>query len=185
MLGIISMAGNALRSFGSIHPAIKWGVVAIVGLLAVELIAKEGISLYVQLGTAQATVEKQKAEACAAVGGPCVHRYQGMAKDADAAASVQGDNVANAAPSPGARTGVGKWAEEGLALTLALCALVGGGGAWRRYLWLGGGGIGLFALSADPLDRLATMTVFVLAIAAALYVIERFARRTVREGAAP
>ena len=46
MLGIVTMAGNALRSFGSIHPAIKWGVVAIVGLLAVEFIAREGIALW-------------------------------------------------------------------------------------------------------------------------------------------
>ena len=63
MLGIISMAGNALRSFGSIHPAIKWGVVAIVGLLAVEFIGKEAISFYVAMRTAQPQIEQAKAQA--------------------------------------------------------------------------------------------------------------------------
>ena len=66
MLGIISMAGNALRSFGSIHPAIKWGVVAIVGLLAVEFVGKEAISVYVALRTVQDQVQKADGEAAAA-----------------------------------------------------------------------------------------------------------------------
>ena len=66
MLGIISMAGNALRSFGSIHPAIKWGIVAIVGLLAVELLAKEGISLYVAMSTAPAQIQQARGAAAAA-----------------------------------------------------------------------------------------------------------------------
>jgi hypothetical protein len=49
MLGILTMAGNTLRSLGSVHPVIKWGVVAIVGLLAVEFIGKEATSLYVAM----------------------------------------------------------------------------------------------------------------------------------------
>jgi hypothetical protein len=57
MLGILTTAGNALRSLGFINPAIKWGVVAIVGLLAVAFIAKEGISIYVAMSTAPAQIE--------------------------------------------------------------------------------------------------------------------------------
>jgi hypothetical protein len=34
MLGILTMAGNALRSLGSVHPVITWVAVTIVGLLA-------------------------------------------------------------------------------------------------------------------------------------------------------
>jgi hypothetical protein len=61
MLGIISAAGNALRAFGSVHPAIKWGVVAIVGLLAVEFIGREGIALYRDMSTTPAQVEQARA----------------------------------------------------------------------------------------------------------------------------
>ena len=56
MLGIISAAGNALRAFGTVHPAIKWGVVALAGLLAVELLGKEGLDLYAKMATVQSQV---------------------------------------------------------------------------------------------------------------------------------
>jgi len=62
MLGILNMAGNALRSFGTIHPAIKWGVVAIVGLLAVEFVGKEAISLYVAMSTAKSEADAKNTE---------------------------------------------------------------------------------------------------------------------------
>jgi hypothetical protein len=57
MLGILTMAGNALRSLGTISPVIKWGVVAVVGLLAVAFIAKEGTSIYVAMSTAPAQID--------------------------------------------------------------------------------------------------------------------------------
>ena len=66
MLGIISAAGNALRAFGTVHPAIKWGVVVLAGLLAVELIGKEAISVYVAMRTAQDQIQKADGEAAAA-----------------------------------------------------------------------------------------------------------------------
>ncbi len=62
MLGIISAAGNALRAFGTVHPAIKWGVVVLAGLLAVELIGREGVALYRDLSTTRGVVEKTNAE---------------------------------------------------------------------------------------------------------------------------
>jgi hypothetical protein len=62
MLGIISAAGNALRAFGSVHPAIKWGVVVLAGLLAVEVVGKEAVSLWVAIQTAPAEVTKAKLE---------------------------------------------------------------------------------------------------------------------------
>jgi hypothetical protein len=63
MLGIISAAGNALRSFGSVHPAIRWGVIVLAGLLAVEVVAKEAVSVWVAIQTAPAQVEQQNAAA--------------------------------------------------------------------------------------------------------------------------
>jgi hypothetical protein len=63
MLGIISAAGNALRAFGTVHPAIKWGVVILAGLLAVELIGKEAISVYVAMRTAGPQIEQVNAQA--------------------------------------------------------------------------------------------------------------------------
>ena len=58
MLGIVSMAGNALAAFGKAHPAIKWGVVILAGVLAVEFVGKEAISLYVAMQTARAQIEQ-------------------------------------------------------------------------------------------------------------------------------
>ena len=91
MLGIISMAGNALRSFGSIHPAIKWGVVAIVGLLAVEYIAKEGIEIYARLATVQTEIAAQTVKNKSGFGprpfvdnGPTVEADTRTAADAEA-----------------------------------------------------------------------------------------------------
>lgn len=63
MLGIITMAGNAFRAFGNMHPAIKWGVVVLAGLLAVEFVGREAISLYVAMQTAPAQIEKANADA--------------------------------------------------------------------------------------------------------------------------
>lgn len=63
MLGIVSMAGNALAAFGRAHPAIKWGVMILAGLLAVEVVGKEAVSLYVAMSTAPAQVEKANADA--------------------------------------------------------------------------------------------------------------------------
>ena len=99
MLGIVTMAGNALRSFGSIHPAIKWGVVAIVGLLAVEFVGREAISLYVAMQTApyQITQAKEQAEKTRiereAIGAPVIvsdsllNAIAGHPKDAEAEAT--------------------------------------------------------------------------------------------------
>ena len=72
MLGILNMAGNALRSFGSIHPAIKWGVIAIVGLLAVEFVGREGIALYRDMAMTQLQIRQQQAVTDAATGSPYV-----------------------------------------------------------------------------------------------------------------
>lgn len=62
MFGIFSAAGDALRAFGNLHPAIKWGVIALAGLLAVEFVGKEAVSLYVAMSTARGQVERQNAE---------------------------------------------------------------------------------------------------------------------------
>lgn len=71
MLGIVNMAGNALRAFGSVHPAIKWGVVILAGLLAVEFVGKEAISLYVAMQTAPQQVEQAKAETKSKIAAAC------------------------------------------------------------------------------------------------------------------
>jgi uncharacterized membrane protein YjfL (UPF0719 family) len=63
MLGIVNLAGNALKAFGSVHPAIKWGVVVLVGLLAVEFVGREGIALYRDMATTPAQIEQQNAAA--------------------------------------------------------------------------------------------------------------------------
>jgi len=76
MLGIISAAGNALRAFGSVHPAIKWGVVALAGLLAVELIGKEAISVYVAMQTTGPQIQQQNAAAMQAEADALKHRAE-------------------------------------------------------------------------------------------------------------
>jgi hypothetical protein len=63
MLGIVSMAGNALKAFGNTHPAVKWGVIVLAFLLAAEFVGKEGISLYRDMATVQPTVERSRGEA--------------------------------------------------------------------------------------------------------------------------
>lgn len=60
MLGILTMAGNALKAFGNIHPVIKWGVVALAGLLAVEVIAREGIAIYRDMMLTQLQIEQAR-----------------------------------------------------------------------------------------------------------------------------
>jgi hypothetical protein len=69
MLGIISAAGNALRAFGTVHPAIKWGVVVLAGLLAVELIGKEAISVYAAMQTVGPQIEQQRLQGAKAEAG--------------------------------------------------------------------------------------------------------------------
>ena len=63
MLGIVSMAGNALKAFGNTHPAVKWGVIVLAFLLAAEFVAKEGVSVYRDIVLVQPTIEKTKGEA--------------------------------------------------------------------------------------------------------------------------
>jgi hypothetical protein len=63
MLGIVSMAGNALKAFGNTHPAIRWGVIVLAFLLAAEFVATEGGKTYVFLSTITAQITKTKADA--------------------------------------------------------------------------------------------------------------------------
>ena len=102
MLGIVTMAGNALRSFGSIHPAIKWGVVAIVGLLAVEFIAREGIAIYRDMATTPAIIEKTNADAAAA-------KAQADALTAPIPTFKDVDALMGAAERANCRDGGGTW----------------------------------------------------------------------------
>jgi hypothetical protein len=51
MLGIVSMAGNALKAFGNTHPAVRWGVIVLAFLLAAEFVANEGLDLYAKMAT--------------------------------------------------------------------------------------------------------------------------------------
>jgi hypothetical protein len=63
MLGIVSMAGNALKAFGNTHPAVKWGVIVLAFLLAAEFVAKEGRDVYVSIVTTPYVLEKAKGDA--------------------------------------------------------------------------------------------------------------------------
>ena len=92
MLGILNMLGDTLRSFGSIHPAIKWGIVAIVGLLAVEFIGKEAVGLWVAVQNAPYQVEQQIAATRQAVAESCSARQAAMA------GSERGDDIGKDVP---------------------------------------------------------------------------------------
>lgn len=66
MLSLISLGRGAWAKFQSAHPVIKWGGAILVGLVVLEFIAQEAISLYVHMQTARATIERQNAEAAQA-----------------------------------------------------------------------------------------------------------------------
>ena len=63
MWAMLQAAGAVLAKFGAKHPAVKWAVIALVGLFAVEFVAKEAIDVWVKLETARATVAKTNADA--------------------------------------------------------------------------------------------------------------------------
>jgi hypothetical protein len=66
MWAMLQAAGAALGKIGAKHPALKWGVVALVGLLAVELVAREGIAVWHDWNEAR----KVKAQSDAATAKP-------------------------------------------------------------------------------------------------------------------
>ena len=101
MLGIISAAGNALRAFGSMHPAIKWGVVVLAGLLAVEFVAKEGVAIYGSL----LNVQQQQIQVHALSQKPIDFTAGDTVQDEKtraeaAAAKAQTDALTDCTPSP-------------------------------------------------------------------------------------
>jgi hypothetical protein len=63
MLSLISLGRAAWAKLQAAHPVIRWGGAILVGLVVLEFIAQEAISLYVQMQTARATIERQNAEA--------------------------------------------------------------------------------------------------------------------------
>jgi hypothetical protein len=63
MLSLISLGRGLWQKFQAAHPVIRWGGALLVGLIALELIAQEAISLYVHMQTARATIEQKNAEA--------------------------------------------------------------------------------------------------------------------------
>ena len=61
MLG--NLTGNAFKAFGSLHRPIKWGILTFTGLVAVAVVGKETISLYVAWRTAPAQIEQANQQA--------------------------------------------------------------------------------------------------------------------------
>ena len=61
MWAMLQAAGAVLAKFGAKHPAVKWGVITLVGLLAVEFVAERGVDLYVKMSTARVTVMEKNA----------------------------------------------------------------------------------------------------------------------------
>ena len=49
MWAMLQAAGAVLAKFGAKHPAVKWGVIALVGLFAVEVVAERGVALMTAL----------------------------------------------------------------------------------------------------------------------------------------
>ena len=66
MLSLISLGRALWQKFQGAHPVIRWGGAILVGLVALELIYQEGLSLYIQTQTARARIEKANADAIAA-----------------------------------------------------------------------------------------------------------------------
>ena len=62
MLAFFSMVGTAFAELRKLPPVIRWGAAVLVGLLAVEVVGKEAISVYVAMQTAPAQVEKIRGE---------------------------------------------------------------------------------------------------------------------------
>lgn len=66
MLSLISLGRGLWQKFQTAHPVIRWGGAIIVGLVVLEFVAQEAISLYVHMQTARPTIEKANAEAATA-----------------------------------------------------------------------------------------------------------------------
>jgi hypothetical protein len=58
MLSLISLGRGLWQKFQSAHPVIRWGGAILVGLVVLEFVAQEAISLFVQMQTARATIEQ-------------------------------------------------------------------------------------------------------------------------------
>jgi hypothetical protein len=63
MLSLISLGRAAWAKLQAAHPMIRWGGAILVGLVVLEFIAQEAISLYVQMQTARATIEQAQEQA--------------------------------------------------------------------------------------------------------------------------
>ena len=54
---------DALRRIGAINPVVKWGVIVIVALAAVEFLGERALDLWVKFNNAPAIVTEQNAKA--------------------------------------------------------------------------------------------------------------------------
>jgi enoyl-[acyl-carrier-protein] reductase (NADH) len=58
MLSLISLGRTLWQKVQAAHPVIRWGGAILVGLVVLEFVAQEAISLYVHMQTARATIEQ-------------------------------------------------------------------------------------------------------------------------------
>lgn len=66
MLSLISLGRGLWQTFQTTHPVIRWGGAILLGLIVLEFIGQEAISLYVHMQTARATIERTNADATTA-----------------------------------------------------------------------------------------------------------------------
>ena len=63
MLG--KLLRDAANTFRAAHPIIKWGTIAFIALFAVIFLGRQAVDLWVNVVTAQSTVDRIKAESAA------------------------------------------------------------------------------------------------------------------------
>jgi hypothetical protein len=56
---------DAAKMFSAANPIIKWGVIAVVALFAILFLGRQSVDLWVNVVTAQSTVDRIKADSAA------------------------------------------------------------------------------------------------------------------------
>ena len=94
MWAMLQAAGAVLAKFGAKHPAVKWGVIALVGLFAVELIYERGLYLYKTTMTVGPEITKTTSDSIKALQDACIAQQSlGYATNPPACAQLNGQPI--------------------------------------------------------------------------------------------